>query len=114
MAVSSYPVLPVVKIPNNSNFNKQNHCFSLRELVNIYFIIIAEIFNFYNLNKGFPSGSMVKNPLASAGDTSLISDLGRFSGGGNGNPLRYSFLGNPMDREAWQATVHGVSKMSRT
>ena len=49
LAVSSYPVLPVVKIPNNSNFNKQNHCFSLRELVNIYFIFIAEIVNFLQL-----------------------------------------------------------------
>ena len=46
LAVSSYPVLPVVQIPNNGNFNKQNHCFSLRELVNLHFIIIAEIFDY--------------------------------------------------------------------
>ena len=56
---------------------------------------------------------MVKNPPASAGntgDTSSIPGSGRSPGGGNGNPLQYSFLENPMDRGAWQATVHGVTK----
>ena len=51
---------------------------------------------------------MVKNPLADAGDlrdTSLIPGSGRSPGGGNGNPLQYSWLGNPMDRGAWWATV---------
>ena len=45
-----------------------------------------------------------------AGDVSLIPWLGRSPGGGNGNPLQYSCLENPMDRGAWQATVHGVAK----
>ena len=52
---------------------------------------------------------MVKNLLASAGvrrDMGLIPGLGRFPGGGNGNPLRYSWLENPMDRGAWWAIVH--------
>ena len=40
----------------------------------------------------------------------LIPMLGRSSGGGNGNPLQYPCLGNPMDRRAWWATVHGVTK----
>ena len=53
---------------------------------------------------------MVKNPLASARDTGLIPEPGRFLGGGNGNPLWYSYLENPMDRGAWQATVHRVAK----
>ena len=53
---------------------------------------------------------MVKNMPANAGDKSLIPGLGRSPGGGNGNPLRYSCLGNPMDREAWWATVHGSQK----
>jgi len=43
-------------------------------------------------------------------DTSLIPELGRFPGGGNGNPLQYSCLENPTDRGAWQATVLGVTK----
>ena len=63
---------------------------------------------------GFPGGSAVKNLPASAGDKGLIPALGRFPGEANGNPLQYSCLGNPMDREAWQATVHGVSKESDT
>ena len=53
---------------------------------------------------------MVKNLLANAGDTSSIPESGRIPGEGNGNPLQYSSLGNPMDRGAWRATVHGVAK----
>ena len=55
----------------------------------------------------------VKNPPANAGNTGdkgLIPGSGRSPGGGNGNPLQYSCLENPMDRGAWQATVHGVAK----
>ena len=61
---------------------------------------------------GFPGGSVVKNPPANAGDVGLIPGSGRSPGEGNGNPLQYSCLGNPMDREAWWATVHGVTKES--
>ena len=57
----------------------------------------------------FPDGSTVKNLLVSAGDLSLISGLERFPGEGNGNQLQYSCLGNPMDREAWWATVHEIA-----
>ena len=62
--------------------------------------------------KGFPGGSVVKNPPANAGDADPIPGSGRSPGEGNGNPLQYSCLGNPMDREAWWATVHGVAKES--
>ena len=61
----------------------------------------------------FPGGSVVKNLPAMAGDTGLIPGLGRSPGEGNGNPIQYSCLENPMDRETWWATVHGVAK-SRT
>ena len=61
----------------------------------------------YVLN-GFPDGSVVKNPPANAGDVGSISGSGRLPGEGNGNPLQYSSLENPMDRGAWQATAHGV------
>ena len=54
--------------------------------------------------------TVVKNPPANAGDWSLIPGSGRSPGRGNGNPLQYCCLGNPMDREAWQAIVHGVTK----
>ena len=56
---------------------------------------------------------VVKNLPATAGnarDMGLIPGSGRSPGEGNGNPLQYSCLENPMDREAWQATVHGVAK----
>ena len=52
------------------------------------------------LNEGFPGGSVVKNLLANAGDAGLIPGLGRSPGEGNGNPLQYSCLENPMDRGA--------------
>ena len=55
-------------------------------------------------------GSEVKESACNARDLGLISGLGRFPGEGNGNPLQYSCLENPMDRGAWWATVHGVSK----
>ena len=55
----------------------------------------------------------VNNPSANAGDigdVDLIPVLGRSAGEGNGNPLQYSCLGNPMDKRAWQAMVHVVAK----
>ena len=58
----------------------------------------------------FPSGSVVKNPPANAGDMGSISGLGRSLGEGNGNTLQYSCLRNHIARGAWQATVHEVAK----
>jgi len=61
----------------------------------------------------FPDGSAGKESACNAGDTGdsgLIPGLGRIAGGGNGNPLQYSCLGNSMDRGAWRATVHGVAE----
>ena len=63
---------------------------------------------------GFPGGSVVKNSSANAGDSSSVPGSGRFPGEGNSNPLQYSCLGNPMDREAWLATVHEVIKIQVT
>ena len=54
-----------------------------------------------------------KESACSAGDAGSIPELGRSPGGGNDNPLQYSCLGNPMDREAWRATDQVVAK-SRT
>ena len=62
---------------------------------------------------GLPRSTVVKNPPANEGDTKdagSISGLGKSPGGGNGNLLQYSCLENPMDKGAWQATVHGVVK----
>ena len=60
---------------------------------------------------GFYGGSAVNNPPADAGDVGLIPGLRRFPGEGNGNALHYSCLGNPIDRGAWQAIVHGVVRV---
>ena len=62
----------------------------------------------------FPGGSVVKNPLANAGDTGntgSISGLGRSPGGGNGNPLQYSYLDNPADGGAWWAQSMGLQRV---
>ena len=65
-----------------------------------------------NKHTGFPGGSVAKNLPVNAGDASLILGLVRSPGEGNGNPLQYSCLGNPMARGVWWATVHGVAKNS--
>ena len=62
---------------------------------------------------GFPVGTSSKQPACQAGDAGSISGSGRPPGEGNGNPLQYFCLENPMDRGAWWASVHGVTK-SRT
>ena len=65
-------------------------------------------------NSNFPGGSVVKNPPANAVDTGSIPGSERSLGKGNGNPHKYSRLGNPADRGAWWGTVHGVAKESDT
>ena len=62
------------------------------------------------IRSDFPGGSDSKVSAYNAGDPGSIPGLGRSPGEGNGNPLQYSCLENPMDRRAWQATVHGVTK----
>ena len=59
---------------------------------------------------GFPGGSVVKNPPVSVGDVGLIPGFWKYSGRGHGNSLQYPCLENPMDRGAWWATFHGVTK----
>jgi len=59
---------------------------------------------------GLPGGSVGKESTCNAGDLGLIPESGRSTGKGNGNPLQYSCLENSMDRGAWWAAVHGVTK----
>ena len=58
--------------------------------------------------EGFPAGSAVKN--LPAGDVGWIPGLRKFTGDGSGDLFHCSYLGNPMDRGAWQATAHGITK----
>ena len=66
---------------------------------------------YYSTCKGVPGGSDGKESACNAGGQSSIPGSGRSPGEGNGTPLQYSRLENPMDRGAWQATVHGVTRV---
>ena len=63
---------------------------------------------------GFLGGSVVKNPPANAGDAGSVPGSGRSPGEGNGNPLQYSCLGNPMDREETSRSPCGRKELDRT
>ena len=63
---------------------------------------------------GFPCSSVAKELAYNAGDPGLIPGLGRSPGGGNDSPLQYPCLGNPTDKGAWQAAVHGVTESDMT
>ena len=74
-------------------------------LFDIIYLIIAN-----PQSVGFPGGSDGKEYACNAGDLGSIPGLGRSPGGGHGNPLQYSCLEDPMDRGAWPAIVHAVTK----
>ena len=69
--------------------------------------VMSDVFDIPIL-RGFPGGSVIKNLPANRGDMGLIPESGRSLGKGNGNQRQYSCLGNPVDRGAWWATVHGL------
>ena len=76
----------------------------------ISFLIKSKLWIGNGHDWGFLGGSVVKNSPANEGDPGSIPDLGRSPAEGNGNLLKYSCLGNPMDRGAWQATIHGLAQ----
>ena len=87
----------------------------LGEKQNKYFINTEAVFNTLikqelHSNLDFPHGSDDKASVYNPGDPGSIRGSGRSPGEGNGNPLQYSWLENPMDGGAWQATVHRVAK----
>ena len=69
------------------------------------------LISWHRLIWGFPHSSVGKESACSAGDVASIPGSGRSPGEGNGNPLQYSCLENLMDREAWEATAHGVTRV---
>ena len=74
---------------------------------------LDELGDLYSPYAGLPQGHSSKESICNAGgavDSGSIPGLGRSPGGGNGNPLQYSCLENPMDSGAWHATVQGVTK----
>ena len=66
------------------------------------------------MNMDFPGSSGSKESASNVGDLDSIPGLGRSPGEGNGNPLQYSYLENPMDRGAWWATVRGITELDTT
>ena len=97
----------------NDNFIDTLHEKHIRAFLIVPIFVIFSLSPSNLRGKGFPGGSVVKNPPANAVDTRdafLIPGSGRFPGVGNGNPLQYSCLENSMDRRAWWAAVHGVPK----
>jgi len=72
--------------------------------------IVGGFFFLHICTDGLPWWLSGKEPICHAGDMDLIPGWGRSPGEGSGNPLPYSCLESPMDRRAWQATVHGVTK----
>ena len=90
---------------NQLCFNIKQKFFKIHQSIYVsFFFFPAKTF------RGFPGGSVVKCPPANAGDTISIPGLGTSPGGGNGNLLQYSCLGNPTGREAWWAAAHGLAK----
>ena len=82
----------------------------MRKRVHQGCILSPCLFNLWN----FPGGSEVKASACNAGDLGSILGSGRSPGEGNGNPLQYSCLENPMDGGAWWATVHGIAESDTT
>ena len=81
-------------------------------ILHLLYLYVVYLFNIpLFLYIGVPGGSVVKNSHANAGDQGSVPGLGRSPGGGNGDPLQYSYLENPMDRGAWWATVQGVTRV---
>ena len=74
--------------------------------------LISKVYKQLIQLSGFPHGSVSKESACNAEDLGLIPRLGRSPREGNGDPLQYSSLGNPMDRETWWSTVHGVANES--
>ena len=80
--------------------------FELSQAADVVYILLLRNKQYCIL--GFPGGSDSEEAACSAGDMRSIPGSGISPGEGNDNPLQYSCLENPMDREAWWATVHGV------
>ena len=91
---------------------KSKNQFSSFYYILIFYLIIFQypyIYFIYDFKRGFPGGSVVKNPPANAGDTDLVPGSGRLPRRRKWQPTPGLLPENPMDRGAWQATVHGVT-----
>ena len=101
-------------IPSNSLLEVVYVCLYTKpwhsENTSAIYILLLWIPSSYGIIRGFPGSSEVKVSACNVGDPGSIPGSGRSPGEGNGNPLQYSCLENPMDRGTWWATVHGVAE----
>ena len=86
------------------------HLWSLGAAESLNCPALVEDIHRHSYSVAFPAGSDSEASAYNVGDLGSILGSGRSPGEGNGNPLQYSCLENPMDEEAWWATVHGVAK----
>ena len=108
MPIPVKPTLPIL-VSNGINW------FLMLLVVPALKIYIMELYNTYHFVSGFssqdfPRSSVGKASARNAGNLGSISGLGSPPGEGNGNPLQYSYLENPLDKGPWQVTVHGITK----
>ena len=104
-----FPLLSFSSLPLLSSWNTCTY--SLKHTSRQLFIILSQNFALLSMYKlDFPGGSEVKASACNTGDLGSIPGSGRPPGEGNGNPLHYYCLENPMDGGAWWATVYGVAK----
>ena len=99
------PWLKNSKYPIKIWFTTVSHCIAV-DCWSKYYVLYFVNYVLYSI----PGGSDGKESACNERDLSLILGLGKSPGGGHGNPFQYSCLENPMDRGAWPATVHGVTK----
>ena len=79
-------------------------------MIHSLILLLVNVASFFPLCVGFPGGSDGKESTCNAGESGSISGSGRSPGEGNGNPLQYSYLEDPMDRGAWRTAVLGITK----
>ena len=88
----------------------QIHAYHCKDRSTLKYILVNNFLHYLSSVLGFPCSSVGKESACNAGDQDSIPGSGRSPGEGDGNPLQYSCLENPMDRGAWQTTVHGVAR----
>ena len=107
---SSFKVTDTVRIGWQNLKKKKKQQKLNKKVLTKYLVGFQSISLLRKVSSRFPGGTSGKESTANSGDTCSILGWGRSPREGNGNPLQYSCLGNPMDRGAWWATVHVVAK----
>ena len=105
-------ILAILQWPGEENLREKNRRGEDGREFITFSVLVSRVYKVIWIisDLNFTGGSDNKESVCDEGDSGLIPGLGRFPGEGNGNPLQYSCLENPMDGGAWWATAHGVTK----